>query len=212
MIFEGFSTENKKLVQTISTSADTFTKDIFETHAERLSSRGNHFTAEELIPVYFAALVGTPSEEDEQANFHNMLYNLREDLIKCPKLLLYTEYELKAPTPDELSVFDGLDTSSDEAMLEGLCGVINIGSDPVRTKLAKETLPLFLKNLSGEAMLETAKTLIVWMNRCLGSEAYRMDHTEIPVLMYYGNITPTAITFCTSCQGSELMFFTFAAI
>ena len=195
MIFEGFSTENKRLVQTISTSADTFTKDILETHPERLSSRGNHFTADELIPVYFMALVGAPSEEDEQANFHNMLYNLREDLIKCPKLLLYTEHELKAPTPDELSVFDGLDASSDEALLNGICGVINIESDTLRTNLAKETLPMFLKNLSGEAMLDTAKTLIVWMNRCLGSEAYRLDHVEIPVLMYYGNITPSAINF-----------------
>ncbi len=195
MVFEGFSTENKKLVQTVTTSADSFTKDIFETHSERLASRGGHFTENELIPVYFAALLGAPSEEDEQANFHNMLYNLRENLIKCPKLLLYIEHELKSPTPDELSIFDGIDRSSDDSLRESLCSIINIAGDEVRTNLAKETLPLFLKNLSGEAILAIAQPLIVWMNRCLSSDAYRMNHTEIPVLMYYGNITPAVINF-----------------
>ena len=53
MIFEGFSTENNKLVQTITTTEETFTKDIFETHEDRLMSRGNHFKPDELIPVYF---------------------------------------------------------------------------------------------------------------------------------------------------------------
>lgn len=195
MIFEGFSTENKKLVQTITTASDSFTKDIFESHSERLASRGGHFTENELIPVYFSALIGTPSEEDEQANFHNMLYNLREDLIKCPKLLLYIEHELKSPTPDELSVFDDIDKTSNETLLNSLCDTISIAGDEIRTNLAKETLRDFVKNLSGEAMLVTAQTLLVWMNRCLSSETYRLNHTEIPVLMYYGNIAPATINF-----------------
>ncbi|MBP1561033.1 MAG: hypothetical protein J6C96_07310 [Oscillospiraceae bacterium] len=195
MIFEGFSTENKKLVQTITTTAETFNKDIFESHAERLASRGGHFTENELIPVYFSALLGAPTEEDEQANFHNMLYNLREDLIKCPKLLLYIEHELKSPTPDELSIFDDIDRTDDESLISGYCGCINIGGDEMRTKLARDTLPFFLNNLTGEALSETAQTLIVWLNRCLNSEAYRANHAEIPVLMYYGNIAPMAIQF-----------------
>ena len=195
MIFEGFSTENKKLVQTVTTSAKTLNKDIFESHADRLSSRGGHFSENELIPVYFAALLGTPTDSNEQAEFHNMLYNLREDLIKCPKLLLYIEHELKSPTPDELSVFEGIDTSDDEVLLNALTERIDIPSDEVRTKLAKETLPLFLKNLSGNAMLETAQTLIVWMNRCLGSDAYRTNHFEIPIMLYYGGISPAAVQF-----------------
>lgn len=195
MIFEGFSTENKKLVQTVTTSAEALSKDIFESHSERLASRGGHFTEKELIPVYFTALLGTPAGTDQQAAFHNMLYNLREDLIKSPKLLLYIEHELKAPTPDELSLFDGIDTSDNEALLNALTEKINIPSDEVRTKLAKETLPLFVGKMSGNAMLETAQTLITWMNRCLCSEAYSTNHFEIPVLLYYGGITPAAVQF-----------------
>lgn len=197
MIFEGFSTENKKLVQTVTTASDTFTKDILESHSERLLSRGGHFTAEQLIPVYFAALVGAPSGEDEKADFHNMLYSLREDLIKCPKLLFYSEYELKPPTPDELSVFDGISIvdGNMETLPEELSAVISVPGDETRTKLARETLPLFLKGMSGKDALSAAQTIIVWMNRCLGSEAFRRDHTEIPVLMYYGGITPAETAF-----------------
>ncbi len=197
MIFEGFSTENKKLVQTISTTSESLAKDITESHADRLLSRGGHFTAEQLIPVYFAALLGAPSEEDEKASFHNMLYDLREDLIKCPKLLFYSEHELKPPTPDELSIFDGIvsDGDDDSVLLDSLVNVIKIEGDEVRTNLAKETLPLFLKGMSGNDMFTAARTLIVWMNRCLGSEAFKRDHTEIPVLMYYGNIAAPEIAF-----------------
>lgn len=195
MIFEGFSTENKKLVQTITTSADTLPEDIFETHAERLSSRGGHFTEKELIPVYFAALLGVPAEDDRRAQYHNMLYKLRDELIKCPKLLIYTEYELKPPSEDELLPFENIDRSDDETMLRSLCDTICVAGDEVRTALAKETLPLFVGQLHGDAMLMTAQTLAVWLNRCTDSEAYRANHTEIPVLMYYGNIAPSVVLF-----------------
>ncbi len=195
MIFEGFSTENKKLVQTVSTSAETVVTDILESHSERLASRGGHFTAEQIIPVYFAAILGIPMDKDEQANFHNMLYKLREDLIKSPKLLLYIEHELKPPTPDELSPFDGIDRTDSENMLSSLCGMINIPGDEVRTKLAKEVLPEFAGKLSGEAMLAAVQPLIVWMNRCLNSEIYRSSNMEIPVLLYYGNVSPAVVQF-----------------
>lgn len=198
MIFEGFSTENKKLVQTITTTSSTLNKDIFETHSQRLLSRGGHFTSDQLIPVYFAALLGVPTGEDEKADFHNMLYNLREELIKCPKLLFYSEYELKPPTPDELSIFDGIsfvDGQSFETLPEELAAAVNVSGDEVRTKLARETLPLFMKGMSGKDALSAVQTLIVWMNRCLGSEAFRRDHTEIPALIYYGNITAAETAF-----------------
>lgn len=197
MIFEGFSTENKKLVQTISTTFDCLPKDILETHSERLASRGGHFTAEQLIPVYFAALIGAPSGDDEKASFHNMLYDLREKLIKCPKFLFYVENELKPPTSDELTVFDGIvsDADDDGVLLNSLTDIINVEGDEMRTNLAKDTLPLFLKGMSGNDMFAAARTLIVWMNRCLGSEAYLRDHSEIPALIYYGNITAAEIAF-----------------
>ncbi|MCM1330367.1 MAG: YceG family protein [Ruminococcus sp.] len=190
--FEGFSTENKRLVQTITTTAETIQTDILETHSERLASRGGHFTAEQLIPVYFAAILGVPMDRDEQANFRNMLYNLREDLIKSPKLLLYIENELKPPSPEELAVFDGIDRTD---MLASLCGIINIPGDEVRTRLAKEVLPEFVGKLNGETLLAAAEPLIVWLNRCLNSEIYRNSHTEIPILLYYGNVSPGVVQF-----------------
>lgn len=195
MIFEGFSTENKKLVQNITTSADTLSKDIFETHSERLSSRGGHFTEKELIPVYFTALLGEPSDDDRQAQYKNMLYEMRENLIKSPKLLIYIEYELKSPSEEELAAFDGIDRSDDQSMLNSLCNMVNIEGDEIRTKLAREALPLLVGSLKGDAMLQMAQDLIVWLDRCTRSDSYRANHAEIPVLMYYGNIAPGAIQF-----------------
>lgn len=195
MIFEGFSTENKKLVQTVTTTADTLDKDIFETHAERLSSRGGHFTESQLIPVYFAALLGIPADDDQKANFRNMLFRLREELISCPKLLIYMEHEVKPPSEEELAPFRDLDTSDSEALLEKLRGMISIEGDELRTDLAREILPLFVRSMSGEAMLNTAETLIVWLNRCVNSDMYRSNRAEIPLLMYYGNIAPMAVQF-----------------
>ncbi len=196
MVFEGFSTENKKLVQTVTTSSETLNKDIFESHAERLASRGGHFTADQLIPVYFAAFVGTPMEIDAQNEFRNMLFKLRDDLIRSPKLLFYIENEMKAPSQEELSIFDGIDASADrEKLLSDITERISIPFDELRTKLAKEALPLFLKNMNGEAMLETARTLIIRMNRCLCSDIYKNDHSEIPVLLYYGGIAPDGVMF-----------------
>ncbi|MDE5859492.1 MAG: YceG family protein, partial [Oscillospiraceae bacterium] len=195
MIFEGFSTENKKLVQTVTTSADTLDKDIFETHAERLASRGGHFTENELIPVYFAALLGIPADDDQKANFRNMLFKLRNDLMSCPKFLIYMEHEVKPPLEEELAEFNGIDPSDGEATLKSLCEMINIEGDEVRTRLARETLPMFAKSADGTVMLNTAETLIVWLNRCVNSEAYRNNRAEIPLLMYYGNILPMTVLF-----------------
>ncbi len=199
MIFEGFSTENKKLVQTITTSAETLSKDIIESHADRLSSRGGHFTEDQLIPVYFAALIGEPMEESSQAEYHNMLYTLRDELIRSSKLLFYIEYEMKLPDSTELSRFEGIDASDREKLLETLIDKINdIRSDmgDVRNDLAKETLPMFLNGLDGEKMLETARTLIIRMERCFSSKAFA-EHgwQEIPVLLYYGGIDHDTLMF-----------------
>ncbi len=196
MIFEGFSTENKRLVQNITTSAQTLNKDIFESHSERLASRGGHFKENELIPVYFAALVGVPTEKNDRSQFRNMLYELKEDLIKSPKFLLYVENEFTAPTAEELSGFEGIDISDSDSIISAVTEKINIPQDEIRTGLAKETLPLLLKNISGDELLVKARTLVIKLNRCLGSKAYT-EHREqeIPVLLYYGGITEDTVMF-----------------
>lgn len=197
MKFEGFSTENKQMVQTISTSAKTLVSDIFETHKDRLSSRGGHFTNEQLIPVYFAGLVGVPDDSD-MAAFNNMLFKLRDDLIKCPKLLIYIENELKNPTAAEISFFDSVSKGNTEEMRKDFISLIKIVGDEVRTKLAVKIYTEFTdKMLTGSdtVLFDYSVSLLSWMYRCVSSDAYRNSLAEIPTLLYYGNISEAGLNF-----------------
>lgn len=197
MRFEGFSTENKQLVQTVSTSAQTLPEDIFESHTDRLSSRGGHFTKEQMIPVYFAGLIGTPADA-EADSYHNILYNLREKLIGCPKLLIYIENTIKPPAPDELSFFDAVSRGDNVETRDDFISLIKISGDTVRTELAKKVFTEFTEKKlsdSSEGFFNYCAALITWLYRCVSSEAYRNNLSEIPILMYYGNINEKTLEF-----------------
>ncbi len=197
MRFEGFSTENRRLVQTISTSAGTLSKDIFETHDNRLLSRGGHFTAGQMLPVYFAALLGVPSESDF-AEYHNMLYELRENLIRCPKIFLYIENHLSEPSQKEISLFNVVSKDDTHEMQDDFASLIKIYGDDIRSELACSVYREFTERmLSGSPvrLYEYSVSLITWLNRCVLIEAYKNRNDEIPVVMYYGEINEAELDF-----------------
>ncbi len=191
------SSENRKLVQTVSTSAMTFAQDLLETHDARLSSRGGHFTREQLIPVYFAAILGVPDSSDE-AEYRNTLFTFREELIKSDKFLMYFENSRKKPTDEELAYFYAVNKDDTSEMRDDFAALINIQGDKVRTELAKKVyLYVTDKMTSGTAdkLYEYSTMILTWMFRCVNSDYYRNNLNEIPVILYYGCIDERELEF-----------------
>ncbi|MCL2055239.1 MAG: YceG family protein [Oscillospiraceae bacterium] len=170
MKFEGFSTEDRRFVQTVSTSAETLLSDVSEDHGARLASRGGHFTKEQMLPVYFAALVGLNRDE---AEYNNMLFNLRDSLIRSPKLLLYMENELRPPFESEILQ---INRPNFQLKLEG---------DEMRTELAIKALEEFGSKIH----------LTAWLLRCVSHPDYKRSVSQIPILLYYGNIGENELEF-----------------
>jgi hypothetical protein len=196
MKFEGFSTERSSPVEIITTGADTLPKDVLETHSARLISRGGHFSVNELIPVYFAALIGCPNKDAD--TYNNMLFTLRDDLIKSPKLLIYIDKELRNPEPDEVTAFKTVNRTDKKQMVSALTALVNIPSDNLRTELARKELYALLVGMMEETpgkLFNTGAKIITWLNRICTTQGFINKSDEIPLLFYYGNITPTEVTF-----------------
>lgn len=185
MNFEGFSTE-RSAVQTITAEISTLVGDLNESHSQRLASRGGHFTADELIPVYFCAVAGYDSDD----TYNNFLFELRESLTGSPKCLVFKDSPFVPPAPNEVTAFAGVERNEKNHLISGICARINVQGDNVRTNAARAAL----KKILGESSDPLGKlynegvTLGCWFNRCT-SAAYRgKGFSEIPVFIYYGNI------------------------
>ena len=132
MKFEGFSTENTHLAKKLTASADTIISDLLKSKEERLSMLGMGLIAEKIVPVYFAALVGAPSE-NKMTDYKNSLFTLRNDLITSPKFLIFIPGALSMPSADEISFFDGVGHGIPDETINDFISLININGDEERT-------------------------------------------------------------------------------
>ncbi len=198
MKFEGFSTENKHLAKLMTTTADTLITDIFQSCKERCSVLGLGLSAGDTMPVYFAALCGSPGES-RLTDYKNSLFRLREDLIASPKFLMFIMNELHPPTPGEMSFFDAVSRGNPDETVNDFVALININGDVVRTKEAKRIFSEMAEDLKAagdEALFSYGVRMITWLNRCTVSADYaRCCAADIPVLIYYGRTGAEEISF-----------------
>lgn len=198
MKFEGFSTENKHISKCIKTTAETVIKDITTPLNERVSALGIGVNIDNIIPVYFAALAGSPSE-DKLTEYKNSLCSLRNTLIESPKFLLFMQNELKAPSVDELSLFDAVSRGNNEETMQDFLSLINIMGDELRTNEARKIFAEMLepyKSENPDYFFALGAKIITWLNRCTGSKEYAANcHGESPVIIYYGSITAHEVFF-----------------
>ena len=198
MKFEGFSTENKHISKCISTTAENLIKDIFMPLGARASALGLNINIDNVIPVYFAALSGSPSE-DKLTEYKNSLCNLRNDLISSPKCLLFMQNELKVPENNELLLFDSVRRDNTDDMMQDFLSVINIKGDELRTVEARKVFAELLEPYKSENLdifYAIGVKIIVWLNRCTSTAEYIANcHGEVPVIIYYGRITANEVLF-----------------
>lgn len=209
MKFEGFSTERNLGVEVISSAAESLPKDILESHKTRLASRGGHFTEGELIPVYYAAMIGCPQDSD---TYNNMLYTLKDDIIKSSKLLIFIDHEMRNPEPDEVTGFKTVNRTDKKQMISALTALVNIENDSLRTEFGRKTINKMLLNMMEETpgkIFNTGVKIITWMNRICKNPGFINKNSEIPVIMYYGIITATEMMFLyfMSCIGIDVVYF-----
>jgi hypothetical protein len=175
----------------LQTTAEKLPADVLKKKSDRLADIGDYSGSSGAVPVFFAALIGTPggNNADAEAVYRNTIFTLRENLIKSPKLILYMENVLKNPTPDELSIFTDISRENRETALNQISAKIKINGDSFREELAKKAIIELAEGVPDTAVYDFAIKLAVWLLRCTKSADYVATATlEIPLLMYWGNI------------------------
>jgi hypothetical protein len=178
-------------VVTLQTTAEKLPADVLKTRSDRLADIGDYSGSSGAVPVFFAALIGTPggNNADAEAVYRNTIFTLRESLIKSPKFLLYMENVLKNPTPDELSGFADVTQENREKTLAEISAKIKINGDKYREELAKKAIIELTEGVPDNVIYDFAVKIAVWLSRCTKTSLYAASApSEIPLLMYWGNI------------------------
>lgn len=183
------------LVEAISADMEHLTEDLLENHSSRLFSRGGHFTKDQMIPVYFALIFGCEENADTYSNF---LFSLKDDIKKTTKPFAFIDSPLDPPDENALLTFSGIDRSATGSVISGLCSMISIKADPVRTLIAQKALGDML-SMSRTEMFDAGAALVYKLN-LIANGICVSDSGEIPMIMYYGNPTPEDIFFLCFAQ------------
>ncbi|MDR0942927.1 MAG: YceG family protein [Ruminococcus sp.] len=213
MKFEGFSTpENTERTPIIylETAAEAIPTDVLKLKSERRTASDNYSLETEKLKVYFASLIGVPpaNDTDDYYVYRNMLYTLRENLIKSPKCLIYIENGMRAPTDDEKAVFTDIPHTGRTEILEAMISLVRIDGDTLREGYAKTALKAVSKDISDDLLYDFCVKIITWLSRCTRSEHYVKSCSEIPLLMFYGRITSDEMRFLhfSSMLGFDVLY------
>jgi hypothetical protein len=188
---------NNSGIKNIPTTAEKLPSDLLKLKNDRLADIGDYAGTSGVLPVFFAAICGTPggNNPDAEAVFRNQLFTLRDNLIKSPKFLIFMENVLRAPTPDELSAYTDVSRENRVLTLDNLCAKIAIKGDKFRETAAKKALFEVTENTPDDGVYDLAVKILVWLSRCTKPAAYEKAAEEIPVLIYWGNIAADDIVF-----------------
>ncbi len=179
-----------------TTSAAALFEDFITTHQKRVISKGGVFADGCEVPVYFAGLIGY----DEEAVYTNMLLKFKESFAGLKKQLIFIETTLSNPDVDETRALGSIPRSSTDEMIDAFALLIKLGGDPMRTALAQNTLKTMLKTLFDDTGNQTVvmnygSKLVTWLYRCTQGRKYAVQYEDIPVILYYGDISQAELFF-----------------
>lgn len=184
----------KGLVRRLDTTAAGLFEDFVKDRRTRVVSTGGVYTEDGDIPVYCAALIGF----DEEAVYTNMLVKFKESFAGLKKQLIFIEKPLENPNADEVKALGTVSRTSTADMIDDLALRINLTGDRTRTALAQRTLREMLSELNtgNQTVIYNYGTkFITWLYRCTQARKYSVKYEDIPVILYYGDISQSEVYF-----------------
>lgn len=182
------------IVKRLDTTAAGVFEDILTDRKTRVIRNGGVYREDGEIPVYCAALVGY----DDEAVYTNMLVKFKESFAGLKKQLIFIEKNLDNPTPDESKLLGSVTRSSTAEMIDALALLIKLTGDATRTALAQSALRQMLNAINTgnqTVVFNLGSKLITWLYRCTQARKYSVQYEDIPVVLYYGDISQPEMYF-----------------
>lgn len=182
------------LVKRINTSAAGIFEDVIKDRKSRVIQSGGVYTDDGEIPVYCAALVGY---EDETV-YTNMLVKFKESFAGLKKQLIFIEKTLENPNAEEVRALGTVPRTSTADMIDALAMLIDLKGDKTRTALAQKALRELLSELNTgnqTVVFNYGNKFITWLYRCTQARKYSVQYEDIPVVLYYGDISQSEVYF-----------------
>ena len=184
----------KGLVKRFDTTAAGLFEDFLKDRKNRVISSGGVYTEDGEIPVYCAALIGY----NDEAVYTNMLVKFKESFAGLKKQLIFIEKTLDNPNADEVRALGAVPRTGTAEMIDALTLLINLPGDKTRTALAQSALKEILSGLdtgNQTVILNLGNKLITWLYRCTQARKYAVKYEDIPVILYYGDISQSEVYF-----------------
>lgn len=182
------------VVQRLSTTAAGIFEDYMVDRRTRVVKNGGVFKEDGVIPVYLAALIGF----DEETVYNNILVKFKESFAASKKQLIFIEKPLSNPTADEIKHLGSINRTSVGTMIDELALLIKLNGDPVRTALAQTELRKLLNSLytgNPTVVYNYGSKFISWLYRCTQARKYSVQYEDIPLILYYGDISHSELYF-----------------
>ncbi len=182
------------LVKKLSTSAAGIFEDFITSRQTRVVKNGGVYTEDGDIPVYCAALLGYDSEDV----YTNMLVKFKESFSGLKKQLIFIEKPLSNPDADEIKAIGSVTRTSTSGMIDEMAMQINLQGDKNRTALARKALKDLLSGLgtaNQTVVFNYAMKIVTWLYRCTQARKYSVAYEDIPVVLYYGDISQSEVYF-----------------
>ena len=204
---DSFTDKVKKTVQLITTTAESFPTDILMSANDRLHSREIHFDLMGLLPVFNFALIGY----NDMDIYKNMLYKMRTNIEKTGRPLVVNQKCIPNPTPEEARLFASDNTGSVADIINNIALKVNIQTDERRTTLARYAFIKIMNSIDASnpiMIYNLAVKLVVWLNRVVILQREKYVSDNIPVYIYFGEITPNELIFLhfLSLAGFDVMY------
>ncbi len=182
------------LVKRLDTSAVGIFEDIMLDRKTRVVKNGGVFTEDGEIPVYCAALIGC----EDEAVYTNMLVKFKESFAGSKKQLIFIEKTLSNPNAEEAKAIGAITRSSTAAMIDELAMLIKLNGDNTRTALAQKALRELLNELNSgnqTVVFNYGTKFVTWLYRCTQARKYSVQYEDVPVVLYYGDISQSEMYF-----------------